>query len=172
MLLNYGFGEDSWESLGLQGGPTSQSSRKSVLSIHWKDWCWSWSSKAFATWFEELTYWNSPWGCKESDTTEQLSWTISLWKNWEIEHFCQGLMQRSKDLFSPQRLNFSAFRCPTFCIPPCDFKRTQRIDSFPSNRNKNIFYIHFIYYYLFIWLCKLLATTCVTFYLHCSMHSH
>ena len=31
MLLNYGVGEDSWESLGLQGDQTSQSWRKSVL---------------------------------------------------------------------------------------------------------------------------------------------
>ena len=35
-------GEDSSESLGLQGDPTSPFKRKSVLSIHWKDWCWSW----------------------------------------------------------------------------------------------------------------------------------
>ena len=45
MLLNCGVGEDSWESLGLQGDPTSQSWRKSVLNIHWKHWCWSWNSK-------------------------------------------------------------------------------------------------------------------------------
>ena len=32
MLLNCGVGEDSWESLGLWGYPTSPSSRKSVLS--------------------------------------------------------------------------------------------------------------------------------------------
>ena len=31
--LNCGVGEDSWESLGLQGDPTSQSQRKSVLSV-------------------------------------------------------------------------------------------------------------------------------------------
>ena len=36
--------ESSWESLGLQGDPTSPSLMKSVLNIHWKDWCWSWSS--------------------------------------------------------------------------------------------------------------------------------
>ena len=30
-------GEDSWESLGLQGDPTSPFWRKSVLNIHWKD---------------------------------------------------------------------------------------------------------------------------------------
>ena len=45
MLLNCGVGEDSWESLGLQGDPTSPSSRKSVLNILWKDWSWSWSSR-------------------------------------------------------------------------------------------------------------------------------
>ena len=47
MLLNYGVGEDSWESLELQGDPTSPSWRKSVLGIHWKDWCWSWNSQYF-----------------------------------------------------------------------------------------------------------------------------
>ena len=36
MLLDCGVGEDSWESLGLQGDPTSPSKRKSVLNIHWK----------------------------------------------------------------------------------------------------------------------------------------
>ena len=36
MLLNCGVGEDLWESLGLQGDPTSQSQKKSVLNIHWK----------------------------------------------------------------------------------------------------------------------------------------
>ena len=37
MLLNCGVGEDSCESLGLQGDLTSQSWGKSVLNIHWKD---------------------------------------------------------------------------------------------------------------------------------------
>ena len=61
MLLNCGIGEDSWESLGLQGDQTSQSYRKSVLDIHCKDWCWSWSSNGLATWCEELTHWKRPW---------------------------------------------------------------------------------------------------------------
>ena len=61
MLLNYGVGEDSWESLGLQGDPTSESWRKSVLNIHWKNWCWSWNSNTLVTWCEELTHWKSPW---------------------------------------------------------------------------------------------------------------
>ena len=41
MLLNCDAGEDSWESLGLQGEQTSQFWRKSTLNSHWKDWCWS-----------------------------------------------------------------------------------------------------------------------------------
>ena len=61
MLLNCDVGEDSWESHGRQGVPTSQSERKSVLGVHWKDWCWSWNSNALATWWEELTHWKRPW---------------------------------------------------------------------------------------------------------------
>ena len=61
MLLNFGVGEDPCESLGLQGDPTSPSWRKSVLNIHCKDWCWSWSSNTLATWCEELTHWKRPW---------------------------------------------------------------------------------------------------------------
>ena len=34
--------------------------KKSVLSIHWKDWCWSWNSNTLATWCEELTHWKRP----------------------------------------------------------------------------------------------------------------
>ena len=43
MLLNCGVGEDSWESLGLQGDPTSPSQKRLVLNIHWRNWCWSWN---------------------------------------------------------------------------------------------------------------------------------
>ena len=61
MLLNCGVGEDSRESLVLQGDQTTQSSRRSVLGVHWKDWCWSWSSNTLATSCEELTHWKRPW---------------------------------------------------------------------------------------------------------------
>ena len=30
---------------------------RSVLGIHWKDWCWSWNSTSC----EELTHWKRPW---------------------------------------------------------------------------------------------------------------
>ena len=125
MLLNCGVGEGSCKSLGLQGDQTSQLKRKSTLNIHWKDWCWIWSSNTLATWCkkswlirkdpvarkgwkqeekgtteDEMVGWHhrlngrefeqapgvgggqgslaccSPWGSKESDTTEQLNWLI------------------------------------------------------------------------------------------------
>ena len=47
MLLNCGAGEDSWESLGLQGDQTSRFERKSILNIYWKGWCWIWSSNTW-----------------------------------------------------------------------------------------------------------------------------
>ena len=61
MLLNCGAGEDTWESFGLQRVQTSQSKRKSTLNIHWKDWCWSWSSNTLATQSEEPAHYRRPW---------------------------------------------------------------------------------------------------------------
>ena len=55
MLWNCDVGEDSWESLRLQGNQTSQSYKKPTLNIHWKDCCWS--SNTLATWCKELTHW-------------------------------------------------------------------------------------------------------------------
>ena len=52
-----------WTNLcpGLQGDPTSQSWRKSVLNIHWKVWCWSWNSNTLATWWKEPTHLKRSW---------------------------------------------------------------------------------------------------------------
>ena len=49
------------KTLGLQGDPTSPSWRRSVLGVHWKDWCWSWNSNTLATWCKELTHLKRPW---------------------------------------------------------------------------------------------------------------
>ena len=61
ILLNCGTGEDSWESLWCQEDQSNQSWRKSTLNIHWKGWCWCWSSNNLATWCKELTHWKRPW---------------------------------------------------------------------------------------------------------------
>ena len=41
--------------------PWTERRSKSVLNIHWKDWCWSWSSNTLATWCKDLTHWKKPW---------------------------------------------------------------------------------------------------------------
>ena len=61
MLLNCGVGEDSWESLGLQGDPTSPFWRRSALGFLRKEWCWSWNLSTLATSCEELTHWKRLW---------------------------------------------------------------------------------------------------------------
>ena len=35
--------------------------RRSVLGVHWKDWCWRWNSNTSSTWCEKLTHWKRPW---------------------------------------------------------------------------------------------------------------
>ena len=86
MFLHCGVGEDSWGSLGLQGDQTSQSWRKSVLNIHWKDWCWSWNCNPLATWWEELTPWKRPW-CWErlkAGGKDNRGWNglMASWTQW------------------------------------------------------------------------------------------
>ena len=34
--------------------------KESTLIIHWKNWCWSWSSNTLATWCEEPFLWKRP----------------------------------------------------------------------------------------------------------------
>ena len=31
-----------------------------ILNIHWKDWCWSWSSNTLVIWCKETTHWIRP----------------------------------------------------------------------------------------------------------------
>ena len=54
-------GENSCESLGLQGDPTSPSWRRSVLGVLWKEWRSSWTSSTLATLWEELTHGKRLW---------------------------------------------------------------------------------------------------------------
>ena len=60
MVLNCGVGKGSWEFLRVWD-QTSKSKRKSILNIHWNDWCWNWNSNTLAAWWEELTHWKIPW---------------------------------------------------------------------------------------------------------------
>ena len=89
MLLNYSVGEDSCQSLGLQGDPTSPSERKSIMNIHWKDWCWSWNSNTLATRCEVPTQWKRPWcwqRLKVGGEGDDRGWDVlmapPMWRIW------------------------------------------------------------------------------------------
>ena len=88
MLLNCGVGEDSWDSLGLQGDPNSPFWRRSALGFLWKDWL-SWNSSTLATSCEELNHWKRLWCWEglgaggEGDNRGWDGWMESLtWWTW------------------------------------------------------------------------------------------
>ena len=84
MFLNCGVGEDSWESLGLQGEPTSPFWRRSALAVLWKEWCWSWNSSTLATSWEEWLIGKDSdagrhWGQEEKGMTDD---EMAGWHHW------------------------------------------------------------------------------------------
>ena len=68
--------------------------RRSILNIHWKDWCYSWISDTLATWWKALTHWKRPWCWErlraggEGDDRGWDGWMASLtrddrgWDGW------------------------------------------------------------------------------------------
>ena len=147
MLLKSGVGEHSWEFLELQRDPTNQFQRKSVLKIHWKDWCWSWSSNTLVTWCEELTHWKRPWSWErlkaggEGDDKRWDGWMASptWWTccspqgfrvehdlsselNWQWHGVCWGrrylAIERSLNVLSELLTSLQVFSLPFF-LPYC-----------------------------------------------------
>ena len=57
------------------------------MNIHWKNWCWSWSSNNLPTWCEELTHWKRPWwweGLKGGGEGDDRGWDgwMALLTRW------------------------------------------------------------------------------------------
>ena len=82
-----------WRTL-LRVPRTARRSNPSILKeinpdIHWKDWCWSWSSNTLATWYKELIHWKRPcdtgidWGQEEKGMTED---EMLGWHHWLSGH--------------------------------------------------------------------------------------
>ena len=128
MLLNCGVGEYSWESLGLQGDPTSPFWRRSALGFLWKEWYQSWNSSTLATSCEELTHWKRLWhweglGQEEKGTTED---EVPGWHHWldgRESEWTQGVGDGQgglaccdswdpKELGRTERLNWTELMCP------------------------------------------------------------
>ena len=84
MLLNCGVGEDSWESLGLQGDPTSPFWRRSALGFLWKEWA---RAESPVLWPPHGKSWligkdsdaGRDWGQEEKGTTED---EMAGWHHW------------------------------------------------------------------------------------------
>ena len=56
------------------------------MSIHWKDWCWSWNSNTLATRWKELTHRKDPdsgkdWRQVDKGTTEDEMASPTLWSS-------------------------------------------------------------------------------------------
>ena len=115
MLLNCGVEEDSWESLGLQGDPTSPFWR-SALGFLWREWCWSWNYSTLATSCKELTHWKRLWWWEaleaggEGDDRGWDGWMVSLtrwmWdldceEGWAPKNWCFWTVVLEKTLESP-----------------------------------------------------------------------
>ena len=87
MLLNCGVGEGSWESLGLQGDPTSPFWRRSALGVLWKEGCLSWNSSTLATSCKELNHWKRLWcweGLGAGGEGDDWGWDgwMASWTQW------------------------------------------------------------------------------------------
>ena len=53
--------------------------KKSVLNIHWKDWCWSRNSNTLATWCEGFTNWKRPWCWERLKEKGERGWQSMRW---------------------------------------------------------------------------------------------
>ena len=84
MLLNCGVGEDSWESLGLQGDPTSSFWRRSALGVLWRN---DAKAETPVRWPPHAKGWligkdsdaGREWGQKEKRMTEDV---MVGWHHW------------------------------------------------------------------------------------------
>ena len=70
-----------WESLGLQGDPTSPFWRRSTLGFLWREWYWSWNSSTYAkSWLIGKDFdAGRDWAQEEKRTTED---EMAGWHHW------------------------------------------------------------------------------------------
>ena len=68
------------------------------LNIHWKDWCWSWSSNTLAIRCEELTHYKRPWGWEKLRAGGEggdRGWMVG-WHHWLNGHDFSDLQETVK----------------------------------------------------------------------------
>ena len=52
------------------------------MNIHWKNWCWSWSSNTLANWCKELTHLKRPWCWERLKVGGE--WDDTGWDGWMV----------------------------------------------------------------------------------------
>ena len=62
--------------------------KESTLTIHWKGWCWIWSSNTFVSWCKALNHWKRPW-CwkiegKRRRGRQRIRWLDSITNSMDI----------------------------------------------------------------------------------------
>ena len=113
MLLNCGVGEDSWESLGLQGDLTNPPKGVQSWVFIGRTDVGSWNSNTLATWCEELTHWKRPWCWErwkaggEGDEDEMVGWHHWLNGHEFKQALGDGAGQKSLVCCSPWGLKWS-----------------------------------------------------------------
>ena len=72
---------------------------KSTLNIHWKDWCWSWSSNTLAIWCEELTHWKRPccWKILRAKRRRKQQDETVGWHHWLNGHESEQTLGDGED---------------------------------------------------------------------------
>ena len=63
----------------LYGSSKKYQCPSSTLNIHWKDWCWNWSTNISATWYEELIHWKRPWYWERLRARGEKGWQRMRW---------------------------------------------------------------------------------------------
>ena len=57
--------------------------RRSVLCVHWRDWCWIWNSNTLTIWYKEVNHLKRPWSWErlraggEGDNRGWDGWVVS-----------------------------------------------------------------------------------------------
>ena len=82
---------------------TTRKSNQSILkendleqNIHWKDWCWGWSSNTLPIRCEEVTHWKRPW-CWKREGKRRRGWQRMRW--WEsITNFMDMNLRKSMEI--------------------------------------------------------------------------
>ena len=124
---------------------------RSVLSVHWKDWCWTWNSNTLAIWCKSWLIWKDPgpgkdWRQEEKGMTEdemvgwphrlnghESEWTLGVGDGQGGLMCCNS--RGCKELDTTEWLNWTELNwCqfyPCLIFHPWKVKRTMASSIFP-----------------------------------------